>query len=358
MRHLTVVRSAALAVVVTLFSACSSDSTGPDYDDTFTAGDAMLQAEGVAGGSEQMMETMHWGYPQLGIFAAPSFVRAIPGGVPERRHPSRLPLPAAGAPLGAHLTALQAAAPGCTVSGHGAEGGDPFQPYDGNDNGVGDDFYVKADCTWVEEIGEGVTVTYKEGQEMRIKERTGVLWGWDASIRIWSSDVRSDGVDNDKLTIELAERLAITASRAEYGQKVRFAQEGMDGDLPYRSDDGADVTAVFTAASDPIVFDLIFPAGTVTLSGRLWSTDLEGPDHSWHIVTDDPLVWSAGCAEEFGQPFVDGEIEVLLNGDEEKGFALDANECEDGWDLEIFGDEVPVPTTRGLQVRGFTLPRR
>ena len=358
MRHLAFVRSAAFVAALTLFSACSSDSSGPSYDDTFTFGDAMNQAEGVAEGSENMMETMHWGFPELGIFASPSFASLIPGGGSAMRRPARLPRPVAGASVGAYLSALQAAAPGCTISGHGSTGGDLYEPYDGNENGIGDDFLVKVECTSVEEVGEGVTVTYKEGEELRIKERSGVLWGWDASIRYWYSDERSDGLDHDEGRIELGQFLVVTTTRAEHGQKFLWAEEGLDGDVPYNYEDGADIKGVFTSAGDAIEFQTLFPEGTVELSGRVWTLDLEGPNLSWHIRTDDPLVWSPACADDIGQPFVDGEIEVLLNGDESKGFALDAEECGDGWDVEVFGEEEPIPVTRGLQIRGFTPPQR
>src|SRR6478735_12802579 len=191
MRHLTLVRSAALFAVVTLFSACGSDSSGPTFDDTFTADDVEGPAFGVAFGSESMMETLHWGGPDVGIFAPPFLSALGVKAAPARRHPSRLPALSAGTSLKAQLSALQAAAPGCAVSGHGSDD-NVFTPYDGNGNDIGDDFYLRIDCAGVDSIGEGVAVNWKEWGELRIKERSGVLWGWDASSKQGYSDKRSD----------------------------------------------------------------------------------------------------------------------------------------------------------------------
>lgn len=356
MRQPTFVRSAALAATITLFSACSSDSTGPAFDDTFNGDDAFYVAMGVVSTAEQGMETMHWGGPNAEIDLAPSFLANRPAAA-RTPHPSRLPKPAPHATVALYLSALQAAAPGCTVSGSGADGS-PYDPYDGNSNGIPDDYSLTVQCTWVDSVGEGVTVKYDERAELRAKERTDILFGWDTRVRQTWSQKWSDGSDHDSEEQDFTEKLEVTHEWAKYSQKGFWHEEGMDGTDPYESENGGDLTLSFTAGEIPINLNSLYPPGTAELAGRFYMTYLGGPNLDWRIQTDRALVWDGECADFVGQPFVHGRITALLNGDHDKAVELTANQCDYGWSLAAYGGEgeMGIPATR--HPGAFSAPRR
>jgi hypothetical protein len=355
MRHLTLVRSAALAATISLFSACGSDSTGPDFDDTFNGEDAFYVALGVVSTAEQGMQTMHWGGPNVELDLAPAFLTSSRR-PPHASHPSRLPKPVRGGTVGAYLSSLQSAAPGCSVSGSGANG-DPYTPYDGNENEVPDDYSITIQCTDVDSVGEGVTVTYNERAEFRVKERTDILFGWDASLKQTWSSKRSDGADNDTEEENFSEKLEVTHERAKYSQNGFWHEKGMDGTEPYDSENGGDLTLLFTAGETPINLNTLFPPGTATLTGRFYMTYIDGPNLDWRIQTDRELVWDPECADFSGQPFTHGRIAALLNGDHAKAIELTANECDYGWSFAAYGGEdEDIPITR--RPGAFSAPRR
>ncbi len=341
MRHPTFVRSAVLAATVSLFSACGGDSTGPDFGDTFTEGNAEYFGEGVLSGAEQGMLSMHWGSPNIGLLGAPAFLGTRMTHHGSRPHPSRFPQPVAGAPVASYLSALKAAAPGCTISGSGSNG-DPFIPYDGNGNDIPDDWWVKASCDSEEEVGEGVTIAYHDEVEVRMKERTDILWGFDASVKQRYTDKASDGSDHDEGYAEMTETLAVTARRAEYTQTAKFGGNGLDGTEPYFGEDGGNFKLVFTPGEDDIQPLTLYPDGVAALTGRVYSYDTDNPGWDWKISTPEPLLWSPECAVATNDPFIDGLVRVLLSGNAAKGFDLTPDGCDEGWGIDIYGDDVPV----------------
>jgi|GEM_PF-3513234 len=344
MRPQTFVRSAALAVTITLFSACSSDSTGPAFDDTYNGEDGFYAAMGIVSVAEQGMETMHWSGPNVELNFAPALLSAGERR-PHASHPSRLPRPAGKTTVGAYLSALQAAAPGCSVSGSGA-GDNPYTPYDGNGNYVPDDYSITIECTDIDSVGEGVTVTYHERAELHAKERTDILFGWDASVKQTWSAKWSNGSDRDNEEQNFTEKLAVTHEGAKYSQSGFWHEAGLDGTDPYDSENGGDVTLAFTAGEIPININTLYPPGTALLTGRMYMRNLGGPNLDWHIQTDRALVWDGECADMIGQPFVQGRIAALLNGDHDQAIELTANQCDYGWSMFGYGGEDGIPTTR------------
>jgi len=339
MQHLTVVRSIALSALVILASACGSDPTGPDFDGTFTEGQGTYAGSLLVMTIGQALPTMTLGDPlsgRVGFSAAPS------RGVLRAGAGSRLLLPAPGVGTRAYLSQLQATAPGCTISGHGSDE-DQYDPYDGNDNGIADDFALKIECTDVDSAGEGVTITYKQRYDLRMKERLGVDWGFDASLELWSSEKRSDEAAAEEEGYDLTEKLVVDNGKATYHETVSSWGKGLDGTDPYAYDDGGDVTLTFTSDGDPLVLHQDLPSGKMTATGRTYFTELGDANLEWMISTSAPLTYSPACNDDWNQPFVAGELSGALSGSTSKRFTAAANPCESPspWTISATGMEAP-----------------
>jgi hypothetical protein len=307
------------AMALLVASACG-DATGPDFDGSFTEAQAAYVAEDAYGDLSYIVDQLDFGSPTVGLAGAEAVAaRGFRGKAAARF---------------AH--GLQAAGAGCTVTASGTDE-DPWDPYDGNDNGIPDDYSLTYDCVEIDSLAPGVSETEREVYRIRVKERAGVLRGWDGSSE-WTAEEEVTGGDTYRERSKWTEHHSIKGDVATFGYDYV-------GDSREEEAEGA--TWVYAwgesldASFDPngtIVAGEPLPAGELDVTGRTyWDYGAEGA-LDFRLSSAAPLAYSPACRDDEGQPLVGGALRGLLNGDQAKGFLLTFHSCTNGSALEVFGN--------------------
>jgi hypothetical protein len=316
-----------LGALALLVAAACSDSTGPDLNETFTEEDAEWVASDASGDVHYMADQMDFGLPYSSVTAIEAAVARAAG----RRQSPRFAI----GDRTLLRTQLLAAREGCTITASGTEG-DPEDPYDGNDNGIPDDYRLSIDCVETEMIGDSVTEIERYRQVVHIKERAGDLHGYELSFR-WEVSEEVPGGDRWREWDEWSEVLSIRGDRATMHWTDRGVEEGSWGGEPYRDEWSEQNSGSFTP-DDLIVLGEALPDGELELEGVIRYVESEWGAIEFRIDTHEPLTYSTGCEYGEGQPFVDGALRGSYRGDVDRGFRISYLSCGDGQFLEVYGD--------------------
>lgn len=305
-----------LALVV---AAACNDSTGPGFDGSFTEAQAADAAEQAYWDLDYVIGQLDFGDPTVGMAGAEALaVRGFRGKAAARF---------------AH--GLQAAGAGCTVSASGTDE-DPWDPYDGNGNGVPDDYALTYDCVDIDSISPGVVETEREVYKIRIKERAGVLRGWEGTSE-WTDTEEVPGVYTYRESTTWEEQLTIKADVATFSYDYRGDSREVEADGgTWIYSWGENINASFDPNGD-IVDGEPLPTGELVATGRAYYNYGDEGALDFHFSTPEPLVYSPECRQSKDQSIVGGALRGLLNGDQDKGFLLTYHPCTQGTALEIFG---------------------
>jgi hypothetical protein len=329
-RHFFRTTLGALAIV--LAGACG-DSTGPDFDDSFLEYQGESAGEWAYDNLYGLVQRMNFGSPSSGVSVK---IALAPAQSPSGR-PSHLPrFPFADAPaLGA---ALQLAAFGCAVEASGVDE-DPWDPIDANHNGIPDDYTVRYSCVEADTNSDSTVWIERYESRMRVKERAGVLHGYDVEQEYRELDEGSNG-DRYEETHRYVERLAITASSASAASTYHGTWTGRESGVPWDERWGSEQAATFHPSAT-IVAGEELPDGELLLTGRQYEVYEDEPAVSFTLSGAGPLQYSASCNEEEHQPFVGGTLGGALNGDAAKGFLFTFSDCGVAPTFEVFGHTTP-----------------
>jgi hypothetical protein len=300
--------------------------TGAGFPTTVTAATALDQATGARYLAEAMAQTMNFGFPPWpSPGAAPASAARFPGG-------AAIPVPPSAAAIAA------AAAEGCVVYERGRNL-DGFV-VDVNQNGIGDDYYLKIDCLRHDSTSSVDTLWVREFHRViRVKEdftalRAGTFLDDGISVdRSDRGDLRGLAVHTDG---QLDIRPAGGAERDSFFLHSWSLTTGVKED----ETEGEEWTAHF-APSVPLTAGTPIPDGALTFSGRRWTTSTFVPWVSFSIATTTPLAYTAVCtAAGTTPPFSGGTVTGRLNGrDDLAGFEVDFTSC----------GNAPQVTTHGTQ---------
>jgi hypothetical protein len=309
----SVSRVAMATALIFAFSACGSDSSGgTDFDDSATTGDTEDMAEGSADLATEIASAMDFGSPQIFV-AAPAALAAFTAKHPMARQSLLESKLLTLAPRSAQFAPQLSAAAGCTLEGHGADGSDPFEPYDGNANGIPDDWAVKVVCVSVDSSDTAHVWTYTQKQELSVKENGAAIYGYDAamvlSLRATDDDHNSEGIDfkgSDALDLR-------GTSAAHHFSFSAREYETFDG-VTDEDSGGESWDASFDPDGTIVIGDPL-PDGILAFTGKNWYANSDDVSLSFTLDTPTSLLYSAACAEvNDNPPFTQGVIRGRLNG--------------------------------------------
>lgn len=340
------VRNSVAFLMVASVAACGDSSSGPDYADVMTAGMAGDIGETSLYGTQDAFQGMDFGYAAVGIGAPAALVH--PGHAPRYEIDPRRP-------EGLRAALQLANADGCSTSASGTDG-DPWNPYDGNENGIPDDWTVSVTCVVSDTPSVGVTRVETIEQGMRIKEHSTQLWGFDASSFYRSHEVYSNGDDED-WKYELLHNVSVTPDAASAKYRVHYWQKYLDDGVPHDEDQEFKVDLAFDPDGTISAEAGALPDGELTITGSAHEIDPTDVSYRFDFSTPEPWLYSHECwygAEE--QPFVGGVLLARFNGNDEVGYTITWGACGNGFDFSTFGGE-GVPGARPFLIRGWTPPR-
>jgi len=325
-RHLFRSTLGALALIAA--GACG-DSTGPDFGDSFLEYQGEDAGEWAYDNLYGLVQRMNFGSPSSGV----SVKSALAPSRSPSGHPLHLPrftytdAPALGAEL-------QLAAAGCAVEASGVDE-DPWDPVDANDNGIADDYSMRYTCVEADTSGDSTVWTGRYETRVRVKERAGVLHGYDVEQTYLEIDEGSNG-DRYEESHRYVERLAITANSASASATYQGTWRGRESGVPWDERWGFEQAATFDPTGT-IEAGEELPDGELLLTGRQYTIYQDEPAVSFTLTGAGPLQYSAFCAEEEHQPFVGGTLSGALGGDEAKGFLFTFSDCGIAPSFEVFG---------------------
>lgn len=319
-----------LGALALLVAGACSDSTGPDFGDTFFESQGEDLAEWAFDDLYDLARQLDFGSPVSANGPAATAVRTFRRPDGRSRKAPRFTLGSA-AVLSAEL---RAAAAGCSIESSGNDG-DPWTPLDANDNDIPDDYSLSYICTDSDTSADSTVWTERYESHVRVKERSGVLHGYDAENR-WID--RDEGSNGSRFIDEsgYVEHLAITASTATFGATYAGRWHGRDLGESWDERWGSEQAARLEPA-ETIVLGERIPDGELFVTGRVYTAYEGEPAVSFTLKSGGPMLYSALCAEEEGQPFVGGTFRGALGGNEAKGFLFTINSCGDVPGLDIFG---------------------
>jgi len=322
-------RFAIASVFVFAVGACSeSGGGGPDFDDEATSEETEDVAYDAVQITTNVVDQLNFDGPDIALVAMRSGaeLRARYG---AQMGPSRLP--AGIAMPGVTFTAAGelrlSAAPGCTVSSWGTDG-DPWDWWDGNENGIADDWGIESTCVYVDSTEVENIRTQTQKLKITIKENTASLYGYHVT-QAYSSTYRYENGDGYGGGYKAEETLDIRATSATHAARYEGNEWGEeDGDREEwisgaESDVDFDPTGTI-AFGDPL------PDGEFVLSGRSYFASTGGLSLSFTLETTDPLAYSAACWDDgFDPPFTDGTLVGHLNGRSSSAmFTVDFTACD------------------------------
>jgi|GEM_PF-1940459 len=330
MRSTFLGRTALASALLFAIGACGdSGSSGPDFDDEATTADTEAAADDAAGLMSDLSYALNFGSPNVFLSANASAKRVL------ARHPELGGKLAAGIRSnGISMPGLTAApgagfqlsaAVGCSVESSGTDGS-PFEPYDGNSNGIPDDWHVKYVCTDKDTSDAENTITYSTTIEISAKENTASLHGYSSrlsyKIRIADEEQNAEGVDvtgTDALDIRAGSASNdYVFSVREYSTVAGETEEGSGGEERHVT---FDPDGTITLGND-------LPDGDLTFRGRQWYANTDDVSLSFSIQTTDPLAYDASCFDATEPPYTDGTIVGRLNGGAHSAmFTVDFTAC-------------------------------
>jgi len=325
-------RVAMASALMLAFSACGDDASGgPDFDDTATTEDTELMADAARNLAGHIMDQVDFGHPDLllsleatvaRVRAEHPFTARSPLGARLVRGMSDIPglVAVPGAPL------QLVAAPGCSITSHGSEG-DPFDPYDGNENGIPDDWAVAYTCIVLDTSDASNTVTHRLRIEISAKENSASLHGYTSHQLYEEKAFDEEGNEEGEL-YEGEERLDIRAGLAtrnggyharEWSSIEGVTYEGLYSEMSDASFDPASAISL----ESPL------PNGDLVFTGKrtYWETD----DTSLSFSLDTPvtLAFNSECWYTDNTPaFSSGALRGRLNGNGDQAtFTVTFNSC-------------------------------
>jgi hypothetical protein len=324
-------RVALASALIFAFSACGDDSSGTDFDDEATTAETEDAAEGAADLATSAASSLNFGGPNVLLAASASaeeFAAAHPLTariLAEHGLSAAVSMPGVIGVRGAGLQAV--AAVGCSVSGHGADGSDPFEPYDGNLNGIPDDWGIKYTCVAKDSSDTSNVVTQTQTIELSVKENTASLHGFDASM---DYVVRISEEEGDAFGIEYHgnEQLDIRSSSAHHDYSFRARGFNTVAGETEEESGGESWDATFDPDGS-IALGSDLPDGELEFTGKNWFANSDDVSLSFTIDTPEALAYSAACADvDDNPPFTDGQIRGRLNGGSHSAsFLISITDC-------------------------------
>jgi hypothetical protein len=343
-------RSGLVLAFLSIVTACGEDGGTDPSGGVFEEGMAWDAGEWAYWLPEQAVELLSGEEDPLDD--APAFA-----GKAARR--STRALPSSALPRFSRATmssTLQAAIDqGCTVTASGTGEG-PWDPYDGNHNGLPDDYHVKMECF---HVTDSITnATFQQRREIRAKERAGEDFGLDLTesyLNRWEIDGELDEESKGDRTLrmsrnELHGTIDWTANyrNSTGGESPSWYsdREEAHGELDAEEFSGPAVRrpAGPTASRD-------IPYGQFHFTGRIEYTESEGYGYAFDLSTPIPLQVDGECAWDIGQVFTGGVLLARFYGDADRGFGISFNNCGDGSNMHIFGDEDELPSSKPFAPR-------
>jgi hypothetical protein len=341
-------RTALASALIFAIGACGdSGSSGPDFDDEATSAETEDVAYDAVEIAVDVVDQLNFDGPNIALSAAKAQAE-LRRSYGAQMGPSRLPIgiqmpgltfTAAG---GIHLAAV----PGCTISSYGSDG-EPWDWYDGNENGIADDWGIEQTCVTLDSsIVENIR-TQTQKLKITIKENTASLFGYHLS-QAYSSNNRYENGDEFGGSFTGEETLDIRAGSAthhqEYESKEWSEEEGEREEWVGGSESDVDFDPDgMVALGDPL------PDGDFVLGGRRYFASTGGLSLSFTLETTDPLAYNAACWDDsFNPPFTDGTLVGRLNGRSSSAmFTIDFTACE-SYTIETdnTSDEVVVVSAR------------
>jgi len=326
-------RVALATALIFAFSACSESSSGPDFDGTANTEDTEEAGAASADFATEIADAMNFGSPGITLAAFPLAARA------EAEHPftARTPLGGRlvrGAPSIPGLVAVPgapiqfSAAVGCSLESRGTDG-EPFNPYDGNENLVPDDWWVRYVCTFLDSTSVDNIVTHRILIEAEVKENMSSLHGYTASSTYEESYADEEGNQEGQRIVAhdfIDVRTDGISRRASFRLRGWGTSEGVtnEGIL------GEESSATF----DPDVAisgETSLPSGDLDFTGKQYYYNTEGTSLSFTLDTPTPLHYNAVClADGIEPPFDSGELRGRLNGNSGSArFLVTFADCDD-----------------------------
>lgn len=363
MRSTFLGRAALAGTLLFAIGACgdSGGSSGPDFDDEATTADTEAAADDAAGMMTGITFALNFGQPNVFLAASASAQRVL------ARHPEfggnlaagirtrGITMPGLTATAG---TGFQfSAAAGCTIESSGTDG-DPFDPYDGNSNGIPDDWRVKYVCIEKDTTDAENTVTYNQTIEISAKENSASIHGYSArlsyKVRISDEEGNANGFEvqgTDALDLRAGSATNDYDFRArEYSTVAGETEEASGGEERHVS---FDPDGTISLGSD-------LPDGDLTFHGRQWYANTDDVSLSFTIETTDPLAYDASCFDSSEPPFTNGTIVGRLNGGAHSAmFTIDFTACGSyTTSVDNTSDEPVVVTQRPPLAERAALGRR
>lgn len=360
MRSTFLGRTALASALLFAIGACgdSGGNSGPDFDNEATTAETSDAADAAAGMMTDIAYDLNFGSPDIFLAASASAQRIA------RKHPelaqgagARVLAPVIAMPglsAGADGAIHFSAAVGCTVTSSGSDG-DPFDPYDGNSNGIPDDWHAKVVCVSRDTSDSENVVTLTQTVEAAAKENTAALHGFTSSLfyQVKQSDEEGNGSGGE---IQLNETLDIRADRASDSYKFKVREWGTtDGHTEEAS--GGEERSVTFDPDGAIALGSDLPGGDLEVNGRQWFANTDDVSLSFSIQTTDPLAYDASCFDATDPPFTDGTIVGRLNGGSHSAmFTVDFTGCGSYTITVDNTSDEPVVVSRQFQgTRGVAL---
>ena len=365
MRSTFLGRTALASALLFAIGACGdSGSGGPDFDDEATTEETADAAASAIQFIGDAVEQLNFDGPDIALSATKGLAqaRALRGPIPL---PSSLP--AEIAMPGLHFTAsggIQlSAAPGCSVSSWGTDG-DPWDWYDGNENGVADDWGIDYRCVTKDSADVENIRTYTQVLKLQIKENTASVFGYHATQSYSSSNRWEDG-NGYGGGFEMEETLDLRAGSATHAVHYDGKEWG-EGDS-FGDGEGGRAEFAYGASSnvsfDPdgtIIYGDPLPDGDLDVSGRIYFAETDDVSLSFSFETTDPLAFESSCYGDTHPPYVDGTLVGRLNGNAHSAsYEVNFTDCG-SYEVETHNtsDEPVVVTQRPPQGERAAMGRR
>ena len=220
-------------------------------------------------------------------------------------------------------------------------GGDPI---DANGNGVPDDYQSTVRCEVTETLGGDSVVTTHVVYEVRVRERTGDLFGYDLLVHQLQQFRSNFGFHQD---METRQEEGISFRSDRVGVKVLSSlalSVQPIGDSVVHTAEQLERMAMTYAPEDPIGLESELPDGEVTLDGEVRYVNTDIPIAVRFLLdTPEPLQYSAACVISDDQAFVGGIMRGRFDGRSSVGFTLDFDVCGEELTYDTFGIEEEAP---------------
>jgi hypothetical protein len=362
MRSTFLGRAALASALIFAIGACGdSGSSGPDFDDEATTAETEEAADGAVEMMTDITYDINFGGPDIFLASSASAKRLLARhpelarGLGARVRDRGIAMP--GLTVRPDGAPQLSAAPGCTITSSGTDG-DPFDPYDGNSNGIPDDWHAKQVCVEKDSTDAENILTYTSTIEMAAKENTSAIHGFTASMS-YSEKMSDQEGHAGGFELQGSETLDLRADHASSGYKFKVRE--------YETFDGE--TEEFTAGEernvsfDPdgtIALESDLPDGDLSVNARQWFAETDDLSLSFSIETTDPLAYDASCFDLTDPPFTDGTIVGRLNGGSHSAmFTVDFTACGTySVEVDNTSDEPVVVTRRPAQGERAALGRR